>query len=259
VRATDADLQHISEALDAADELLGEMLQRRIEVGDKGGGDPVTEADLAVDRLLREMLPNDDEGWLSEETEDDPARLGCRRVWIVDPIDGTREFVAGIPEWGVLIGLCVDGVAVAGGFLNPISRLKVVGGVGLGCTANGESSHVADGPDLAGAKVLASRSEIRRGEWERFEGLDFEIEPMGSVAHKLALVAAGLGDATWTLAPKNEWDVAGGVALVHSAGGAAVLPDGAEPRFNQRRPRVSGLIACGRERLDSVLGTTTAR
>lgn len=179
MKADPGDLQRIHTALDAVSLLFDDFLSRDVDVEHKAGGDPVTEADYAVDRTLREMLPRDGEGWLSEETEDDPARLDCSRVWIVDPIDGTRQFVAGIPEWGVLIGLAVDGVAVAGGFLNPASGLRVVGGVGLGCSSNGAPTQVKDGIDLTGIRVLASRSEYRRGEWARFEGADSRFSRSG--------------------------------------------------------------------------------
>ena len=246
------DIRRIDAALDAVEGVLGDFLSGDIEVQRKEGGDPVTEADYAVDRTLRDILPADGEGWLSEETEDDPARLSCSRVWIVDPIDGTRQFVAGVPEWGVSIGLAVDGVAVAGGFLNPASGLRVVGGVGLGCTANGEPCSVTDGDRLEGCRVLASRSEYSRGEWARFERLGFTVQPVGSVAHKLALVAAGKADATWTLIHKNEWDVAGGVALLNAAGGTALLPDGSEPHFNQPDPLVDGLLSGGAERMIAI-------
>lgn len=254
MNADPSDLQRIDAALDACAELFEgfRARDREVEVEHKAGGDPVTEADLAVDHLLRDMLPAEGEGWLSEETEDDPARLRCERVWIVDPIDGTRQFVAGIPEWGVLIGLAVDGVAVAGGFLNPATGLRVVGGVGLGCRADGKATAVTDGADLEDIRVLASRSEYRRGEWKRFERHGFTVQPVGSVAHKLALVAAARADATWSLIHKNEWDVAGGVALIEAAGGTCVLPDGSAPRFNQEDPLVDGLISAGRRRLPAI-------
>jgi myo-inositol-1(or 4)-monophosphatase len=93
--------------------------------------------------------------------------------------------------------------------------------------------------------VLASRSEVKRGEWERFKGASFRVQAMGSVAYKLALVAAGKADATWTLVPKNEWDVAAGVALVRAAGGEVFLPTGMQRRFNAANPKLPGLIASG--------------
>ena len=246
------DLQHIAAALDEVAVLFEDFLSREVAVEHKSPGDPVTEADYAVDRTLRELLPRPGEGWLSEETEDDPARLKCERVWIVDPIDGTREFVAGIPEWGVSIGLTVRGVAVAGGFLNPATGLRVIGGIGLGCETNGKATRVSDGPSLAGIKVLASRSETRRGEWTDYESRGFTVQPTGSVAHKLALVAAGQADATWTLIHKNEWDVAGGVALIEAAGGVCVLPDWSPPLFNRPDPKVDGLISAGPQRMDAI-------
>jgi myo-inositol-1(or 4)-monophosphatase len=98
---------------------------------------------------------------------------------------------------------------------------------------------------VEGAVVLASRSEVKRGEWEAFRDGPITIQPTGSVAYKLARVAAGLAEATWTLTPKHEWDVAAGVALVQAAGGFVECLDRSEPRFNQRSPRLSGLIAGG--------------
>jgi myo-inositol-1(or 4)-monophosphatase len=127
-----------------------------------------------------------------------------------------------------------------------------VGGVGLGCLANGEPCEVSDGPSLDGCRILASRSECRRGEWTQFENLGFTIQPIGSVAHKLAVIAAGRADATWTLLPKNEWDVAGGIALLKAAGGTALLPGGDEPRFNQPDPVVDALMSGGIQRVGAI-------
>jgi myo-inositol-1(or 4)-monophosphatase len=252
VTALPEDLARLDAALDAAAHVLAAFTPGEIDVERKEGGSPVTEADYAVDRVLRATLPAAGEGWLSEETEDDPARLECSRVWIVDPIDGTRQFIAGVPEWGVSIGLAIDGIAVAGAFINPETGLRVIGGVGLGCTVNGRACRVTDGDSLAGCRVLASRSEHRRGEWTRFADRGFSVETVGSVAHKLAVVAAGEADATWTLRHKNEWDVAGGVALLVAAGGTALLPDGSEPRFNQPDPIVDGLLSGGKQRMAAI-------
>jgi myo-inositol-1(or 4)-monophosphatase len=91
--------------------------------------------------------------------------------------------------------------------------------------------------------VLASRSEVRRGEWNDFFSTPIAVRNMGSVAYKLALVAAGLADATWTLVPKNEWDVAAGAALVAAAGGAVFGPDGEAINFNQPNPLLPGFVA----------------
>jgi myo-inositol-1(or 4)-monophosphatase len=242
--ASEEDVRRIVRALSAAQEVLRGIEDAPARVRVKQGGDPVTEADTAVDACLRDLLPASGEGWLSEETADDRRRLAARRVWIVDPLDGTKEFVAGVPEWSVSIALVEDGEATAGGVCNPAAGTTMVGAVGLGILVDGTPSlPVAAATALAGADVLASRSEMARGEWARFRFLP-RLVPMGSVAWKLALVAAGRAGATWTLVPKHEWDVAGGVALVRAAGGAVFGLDGRPPRFNREDTRLPGLVAC---------------
>ena len=238
------DLARIEEALTAASEAVLPYTPGAVAYETKAErGDPLTEADLAVDRVLRSILPSPGEGWLSEETADDPARLDRRRCWVVDPIDGTREFVQGIPEWCISIGLVEDGVPVAGGILNPATGERVVGSLETGVTVNGNSVPPLEDRTLAGARVYASRSEVGRGEWARFDEAPFEVVPCGSVAYKLALVAAGLCDATWTLVPKHEWDVAAGAALVRAAGLTVIHADGREPRFNRPVPRLTDFLA----------------
>ncbi|MDX1503486.1 MAG: 3'(2'),5'-bisphosphate nucleotidase CysQ [Thermoanaerobaculia bacterium] len=237
------DLARIREGLLAAAKALEPFTPGAIEAERKKGGDPVTEADRAVDDVLKRLLPAAGEGWLSEETRDDRTRLDCRRVWVVDPVDGTREFIAGIPEWCISIALVEEGRPVAGGIHSPVAGQLFLGAPGEGLTLNGEPARVVDRRRLAGAKVLASRSEIRRGEWERFEGGELEIRPCGSVAYKMAQVAAGLADLTWTLVPKHEWDVAAGAALVEAGGGRVRIPDQGEPRFNRPHPLFPGFAA----------------
>ncbi|HEX4486354.1 MAG TPA: 3'(2'),5'-bisphosphate nucleotidase CysQ [Terriglobales bacterium] len=237
-------LLRIRAALSAAREVFQDFTPGKVAAEYKAGLDPVTLADTAVDSVLRRALQRDGEGWLSEETPDDFARLEQRRLWVVDPLDGTREFVEGVPEFCVSIGLVEDGRPVAGGILNPVTDELFLGSA-AGVTYNGKPAQISQRNSLAGATVLASRSETKRGEWKLFEVAEFIVKPMGSVAYKLALVSAGLADATFTLTPKHEWDVAGGVALVESAGGAALTLDGAALRFNNRSILLSGLVACG--------------
>ena len=206
-------------------------------------GDPVTAADTAADLVLRQILPQPGEGWLSEESVDDPSRLGRARVWVVDPIDGTREFVEGIPEWCISIGLLEHEVPVAGGIFNPATNELVLGSLETGVTYNGAPARVRVPSPGERPTVLASRSEIKRGEWDGLEKEGVVVRPCGSVAYKLSLVAAGLVDATWTVVPKSEWDVAAGCALVRAAGGVVTLADGTEPRFNQAKPVFPNFVA----------------
>jgi myo-inositol-1(or 4)-monophosphatase len=237
------ELARIERALGEARELVARFTPGEVESRRKAGGDPVTEADTLIDELLKASLPRDGEGWLSEETLDDERRLAARRVWVVDPLDGTREFVLGLPEWSISVGLVEDGEPVAGGILNPATGELVVGARGAGVKLNGRPAGVSARPALAGAEVVASRSEVKRGQWQEFEGAPFRVVPMGSVAYKLARVAAGLSDATWTLVPKHEWDVAAGVALVLAAGGRVVAGSAEEERFNRPVPKLTRLIA----------------
>ncbi|KAA3638937.1 MAG: 3'(2'),5'-bisphosphate nucleotidase CysQ [Armatimonadetes bacterium] len=236
------DLRRIERALGVARDALADYTSGRIASTLKAGGDTVTEADLAVDAAIKAVLLKPGEGWLSEETADDLIRLSCRRVWIVDPIDGTREFIKGIPEWCVSIALAIDGKAVAGGVLNPATGESVVGGVGSPPKYVGHREPVS-ASGFADATILASRSEVKRGEWEAFTALGLNVVPMGSVAFKLALVAAGRADATWTLVPKREWDVAGGAALLNAAGAHYRRKDHADMAFNREHTLLPGFVA----------------
>ena len=250
-------LQRIREALAAAAATLSALdLEHMTSTQKPHGRGPVTEADHAINRVLREMLPREGEGWLSEESVDDPSRLEKSRLWIVDPLDGTLEFIAGIPEWSISVGWIEHGRAVAGGIYNPVTRELFLGSRGTGMTYNGKPVRASERASLADALVLASRSEYQRGDWDAFKAGPFNVRPMGSVAYKLALVAAGLADATWTLSGKSEWDIAAGVALVEAAGGFVSGLDGGPISFNHQRPVLSGLIAGGtrlQEEIHSVL------
>jgi myo-inositol-1(or 4)-monophosphatase len=205
---------------------------------------PLTEADTraneALHRAIGAAFPDD--GWLSEESRDDPTRLAKRRVWIVDPLDGTKEFVREIPELAVCVGLAEDGVPILGVVYNPITDELYAAARGVPATLNGVPIHVTDTRVLARATIIASRSETERGEWDEFRGR-FAIERRGSVAYKLALVASGRADATFTLVPKSEWDVCASVCILERAGGRVSDLDGAPLRFNRQRTRLDGLVA----------------
>ena len=238
-------LLRIQAALDAARLIFDRFSPGAIAAEYKIGHDPVTEADRAVDAVLRENLLRNGEGWLSEETADNPSRLDKERVWIVDPLDGTREFVLGLPEFCVSIGFVEKGVPVAGGIFNPATKETFLGAVDCGVLYNGKPARCSQRRTLDGALILASRSEVKRGDWRPFENGPFKVQAMGSVAYKLALVAAGLSDITFTLTPKNEWDVAAGAALVQSAGGFVCTLEKTALAANRRDPLLSGLLASG--------------
>jgi myo-inositol-1(or 4)-monophosphatase len=236
-------LERIVDALASTRTLFASFDRDRIEEMKKTGGDPVTAVDLEIDRILKQLLIRSGEGWLSEETADDARRLDRELVWIVDPLDGTREFIDGLPEYCTSIAAVVDGRPVAGGILNPASDLLIAGAVGHGVEANGQETAPLSADSLESMRVLASRSECARGQWQVVENQGIEVVPMGSVAYKMARVAAGLDHATWTPVPKHEWDVAGGAALLEAAGGSTLSIQAEPIGFNQTRPWLSGAIA----------------
>jgi myo-inositol-1(or 4)-monophosphatase len=238
-------LERIQSAMESARKVFSRFTLGAIGAEYKAGHDPVTEADTEVDAVLRQELLREGEGWLSEESVDDLSRLEKKRVWIVDPLDGTREFVAGIPEFCVSVAMVEDGIPVAGGICNPATNEIFLGSIDAGVTYNGKPVRASQRNSIKGAVILASRSETKRGEWKRFEKASVKVQPMGSVAYKLALVAAGLADLTFTLTPKHDWDIAGGAALVISAGGFVRTLENSSLRCNRKSPLLSGLLAGG--------------
>jgi len=215
-----------------------------VEYKDRARDNPVTAADTEADACIQELVRDNfpDDGWLSEETRDSHERLARRRVWIVDPLDGTKEFVQHIPELCVCIGLVEDGRAVLGVSYNPITDELFAGVRGRGLTVNGVGAHVSATAELAGARVLASRSENSRGEWDAFKP-HVRVELTGSVAFKLALIGAGRSDGTFSLTPKHEWDICSGAALIEAGGGRITDCYGEPLLFNRAKPLLPGLIA----------------
>jgi len=232
------------DAARAAGSIIRRWYDRAYTVRDKGHDSPVTDADVEANQRIRDIIRTafPDDGWLSEETRDSAERLGRARVWIVDPLDGTKEFIKRIPEFCVCVALAEDGVASVGVSYNPVREELVAGARGQGVTLNGQPARVSAEASLSAARVLVSRSEVERGEWAEFEST-VRIELTGSVAYKLALIAAGRGDATFSLTPKNEWDVCAGAALITAAGGWITDRYGHPLRFNQRQTRLPGIIA----------------
>src|ERR1700730_11126272 len=127
----------------------------------KGGTSPVSEADLAVDALLRErLLAIHDVGWLSEETDDDPARLGETDVWVVDPIDGTRAYLAGLPDWAISAALVSGGRPIVAALYAPVTDELFLSVAGRGATVNGTPIETSAGDQLAGAKFSGAKRRL---------------------------------------------------------------------------------------------------
>lgn len=216
--------------------------RRAGDVRRKERGDPVTAADLEADALLREGCARafPDDGWLSEETADSPERLGRSRVWVVDPLDGTRAFVEEIDEFAVSIALVVEGQARLGVVYNPARDELFAAERGAGGAAT--PLGVTDRREFEGAVLLASRSERTARLLDEIEPL-VRLDPRSSIAYKLALLASGGADLAISLQPKSEWDVCAGTLLVEVAGGVVTDLHGSVLSFNRSDPVIQGLVA----------------
>jgi myo-inositol-1(or 4)-monophosphatase len=212
-----------------------------------GDFNPLTQADLEADAYIKEVLRGafPDYGWLSEETVDSPERLDKEAVWIVDPIDGTREFVQGLPEYVVSIALVEKGEPVVGVIFNPVTDDLYAAVKGGGTHLNGKRVFCSEVSDISQASLTVSRSEDRRGEIDPYRDSIGQIKPMGSVAYKLALVSGGQADFNISVQPKNEWDVVAGDLLVREAGGHMLDLDGKVRLYNQKDPLINGGLAAG--------------
>ena len=215
------------------------------------GYELVSEADLEADAVLRRVIlgafPED--GWLSEEGEQDASRLERERVWVVDPLDGTREFLEGVPEYAVSIGLVRDREAAAGVVYNPAADRMYAAAVGSG----GDEYRLDGASSLAEGYMLAGRGEWRFGDLPPVPD-GTKLMPVGSIAYRMALLATGNGCLIFTAGRRSEWDLAAGAALLGAAGAVVTDLDGEGLRFNGVDTQVKGLIAGSRELHAEALG-----
>lgn len=254
----EADLRRISSSLSLVAQLVSRTDKNALSVSHANNGDPVTSLDREINQIIRDTLPAQNEGWLSEESRDDWLRLQCRRVWVVDPIDGTRELMEGIPEWSVSIGLVEEQRVVAGGVLNPTTGEMFLGSAETGLKVSQSACTVAGSKIKNNACLLVSRREYGEGKWRSEEEHSVKVTPVGSIAYRLARVAAGYAGATCTFEPRNEWDVAAGVALIHACGGTVQTVSGSPIPFNSRVPRLDTFCAFSRHCSPAVHRTLAA-
>ncbi len=240
------DFALLMDAVRDAGDLALSFFQRQLTVERKPDGSEVSEADLAVDAALKLELGRHrrDYGWLSEESEDDRERLACRKVWVVDPIDGTRAFIRELPEWTVSAALVADGEPVLGAVLNPATGEFFHAIKGHGAFLNDQPLQVDPERGLDGARVIASGGLFRKPYW-REPWPEVETRWVNSVAYRLALVAAGQAEATLSLTPKSEWDVAAAALILEEAGGLVSDHTGETFRYNRPEPRLPSVIGAG--------------
>ena len=224
---------------------------------EKGPGQLVTEADLAVDRFLKGALCVGGDGWLSEETEDDRARLTSRRVWVVDPIDGTRSFADGVAEFTVCVALLQSNRPLLGFVYNPATEELFEAVQGRGANRNGEPMRASAVASLADAHIVASRFESRR---RNFAALvpTAALSSLGSLAYKLALVAAGRYDGYLSWRRTHDWDIAAAVLLLEESGARIADASGDPIHLNQPEPVHPGILAAGAGLFPELLAATAS-
>ena len=211
------------------------------------GAGPVTEADIAVNALLSSTLrqARPDYGWLSEETEDDGDRLHRDRVFIVDPIDGTRSFVEGSSTWAHSIAVAEAGQITAAVVYLPLRDKLYAAARGEGAVLNGNPIRASRKTSLDRATVLAARPALLAQNWKSRATPSFKRSYRPSLAYRLALVAEGRFEAMMTLRHSWEWDIAAGALIAAEAGGCALDRTGTPLRFNNADPRLNGVVAGG--------------
>lgn len=239
------DLALICDAAREAARIAMRFWKRDPQVWDKGAEHgPVTEADLAVNHYLKTTLQaaRPDYGWLSEETPDDPARLNTPRQFIIDPIDGTRAFIAGEDNFAVSIAVVQGGQAIAGAVMMPAKDRLYAAETGGPALRDGAPIHASTRADLAGARVLATKANMTADHWPG--GVpDLHRSFRTSLAYRLCLVAEGRHDGMLTFRDTWEWDIAAGV-LICACAGAAVSDRHNKPLiFNESNPKTAGVIA----------------
>lgn len=241
----------------AGERLMDFFQKANFSIYEKGINNPVTEADYAANTILIEGLMKffPDDAILSEEVSDgfdrqemEEKRKTASRVWIIDPLDGTKEFIAGLPHFAVSLALWQEGKAVLGFVYNPAEDFFIYGGKQCGVFFNGEKFKKAKSQitSMDNMRFCLSRSEMKKGLFDHLTK-HFEILPqniVGSIAYKLALLAYGRCDLVISLKPKNEWDFAAGAALLAANGDQILDPSFQEIKLNKENPLSQGLI-CG--------------
>ena len=252
----DRDLDLATKAAIEAGKVILKYYNSEYEVREKSYHNPVTTADHASNEVLKKILLNErsNYGWLSEETADSPDRLTKEYVWVVDPIDGTKEFIEGVPNFVVSIGLVQNENPILGVLFNPVTKEIFTGIKDSGAYLNGKKIQCNKVLNISDMVILNSRSETKRGLWDPFNNIFGSLKAVGSVAYKLGLTAAGKSDIFASLRPKNEWDICAGNCIINEAGGKLIDLNGKERKYNQLNTLITpGLIAGDKSAVDKTL------
>jgi myo-inositol-1(or 4)-monophosphatase len=263
LRAPEPNTASLKAALEAAVREAGALAARTFQTAlkswNKTGGSPVSEADIAVDNFLRERLKSlaPDCGWLSEETEDDLARLGSSRLWVVDPIDGTRAYLSGRTDWSISVALVENGRPALATLFAPMQDALYLAAAGEGATLNGTPVRATDGADFDRVHVAGPKPIIER--LAKIAPALIAEPKVFSLALRLARVAAGTLDVAFASQDSHDWDLAAADLLVHEAGGALTTFAGQQLIYNRADPLHGALVAAGRSRHEAFLALVRAK
>ena len=222
----------------------------------KSNDTPVCEADLAVDEFLRTTLMQNRPGygWLSEETKDQAERMRCGRLWIVDPIDGTRAYLRGGEDWCISVALIEEMKPILGAIYVPMKDDFYFAKAGEGAFLNGKKISVADTEQIEGAKMMGHFSDFTSKKlWPEPWPESIDYTTVNSIALRIALVACGYADMCVTLRPKNDWDVAAADLILHEAGGRLASGDGRSFIYNRTKPLHDHIVATTPKLYESVM------
>lgn len=239
------DLELLVRAAREAGDIALRHKEQGLKIWTKTEGSPVTDADLAANDRLRERLrgARPDYGWLSEEDSDDLERLEHRRIFVVDPIDGTAAFMRGKPWWSVAVAVVEDGRPVAAVVHAPAIGETFEAALGEGARLNGQPIRASDISQLDDASLLADAALLDRPIWaEPWPAV--KVAKRDSIAYRMSLVAAGAFDAALAISPKWDWDVCAGALIAEEAGAKVSDHRGRPYQFNRRDPRQASLLCC---------------
>ncbi|MCR9138087.1 MAG: 3'(2'),5'-bisphosphate nucleotidase CysQ [Alphaproteobacteria bacterium] len=249
--AAQNDLELVSETAHEAGQIAMHYFRKDPKVWYKNGASPVTEADIQVNEFLRSRLvgARPHYGWLSEESEDDQSRLANQTAFVVDPIDGTRAFVAGQDVWCVSVAIVHAGRSVAAALSCPARGELFTAGQTTAALKNGVAIRVAE--ELSGGKIASSRSVFKKLSDRFVAGLE-KSDHIPSLAYRLAMVADGRLAATLITANAHDWDLAAADLILAKAGGAIVNLDGESLRYDQKSTTHGVLVAASVRQLPSL-------
>lgn len=240
------DMAVLTDIIHEAGDLALKYFRHDLDHWKKNDNSPVSEADIAVDLLLKQRLlaVRPDYGWLSEETEDNTARLDKKRVWVVDPIDGTRAFLRGGDDWTISVAVVEDGKSITAAVFHPTTSTLFSAVAGGGAYVNQKPITTTPVDSITHCRMAANTGAFRASHWQT-PWPEMTITSYNSMALRLAHVAQGQEDATLTIRSKSDWDLAAADLLVQEAGGRVTTLSGHPLIYNGIHPVHENIAAAG--------------